>query len=47
MMKVIRVNDYQEISQKAFEEIKKTVTEKPDTVLGLATGSSNAFCDIS
>lgn len=40
MMKVIRVNDYQEISQKAFEEIKKTVTEKPDAVLGLATGSS-------
>lgn len=40
MMRVIRVNDYQEISEKAFEEIKKTVTEKPDAVLGLATGSS-------
>ena len=40
MMRVIRVNDYQEISEKAFEEIKKIVTEKPDAVLGLATGSS-------
>ena len=40
MMRVIRVKDYQQISEKAFEIIKQTVTEKPDAVLGLATGSS-------
>ncbi|MBQ1341503.1 MAG: glucosamine-6-phosphate deaminase, partial [Erysipelotrichaceae bacterium] len=39
-MRVIRVKDYQQISEKAFEIIKQTVTEKPDAVLGLATGSS-------
>lgn len=40
MMRVIRVANYQEVSKKAFEEIKTIITVKPGAVLGLATGSS-------
>ncbi len=39
-MKVIIVDTYQEISDKAFEIIKDIVVNKKDAVLGLATGSS-------
>lgn len=40
MIRVIKVKDYEEISQKAFEVLKELLDEKPDAVLGLATGSS-------
>ncbi|MEG0095147.1 MAG: glucosamine-6-phosphate deaminase [Erysipelotrichaceae bacterium] len=39
-MKVIVVENYEEISKKAFEVMKEIVTSKPNAVLGLATGSS-------
>lgn len=39
-MKVIVCDNYEELSLKAFEIMKELVTEKPDAVLGLATGSS-------
>ncbi len=40
MIKVITVNDYEELSAKAFEVMKGVLDEKPNAVLGLATGSS-------
>lgn len=39
-MKVIVVENYEEISQKAFEVMHELVSQKPNAVLGLATGSS-------
>ena len=39
-MKVIITKDYQEMSAKAFEIMKETVSNKPNAVLGLATGST-------
>ena len=39
-MKVIKVKDYEQMSQKAFEVMKEVVTSKPDAVLGLATGTT-------
>lgn len=39
-MKVIVVENYEEISQKAFEVMHELVSNKPAAVLGLATGSS-------
>lgn len=39
-MKIIIVKDYEEMSCKAFEIMKETVANKPDAVLGLATGST-------
>ncbi|WP_431803737.1 glucosamine-6-phosphate deaminase [Halobacillus andaensis] len=39
-MKIIITKDNQELSEKACELIEQQVSEKPDSVLGLATGSS-------
>ncbi|MBQ7889508.1 MAG: 6-phosphogluconolactonase, partial [Erysipelotrichaceae bacterium] len=39
-MKVIICENYDELSQKAFEVMKEVVTSKENPVLGLATGSS-------
>lgn len=39
-MKIAVCENYDELSNKAFEVIKEQVVEKPDSVLGLATGSS-------
>ncbi|MDE6504263.1 MAG: glucosamine-6-phosphate deaminase [Clostridia bacterium] len=39
-MKVIVANDYEEMSQKAFEIMADVVKNKPDAVLGLATGTT-------
>lgn len=39
-MKVIITENYDEMSQKAFEIIKETVVSNPNAVLGLATGST-------
>ena len=39
-MNVIIVKDYAEMSKKAFEIMKATVTAKKDAILGLATGST-------
>lgn len=39
-MKVIRVNSYEEMSRRAADLIAAQVSEKPDCVLGLATGST-------
>lgn len=39
-MKTIICKNYEEMSQKAAEIITKKVKEKPETVLGLATGST-------
>ena len=39
-MKIYEVNDYQEMSRKAANIISAQVILKPDSVLGLATGSS-------
>ncbi|MBB5325600.1 glucosamine-6-phosphate deaminase [Anoxybacillus tepidamans] len=39
-MRVIEVNDYYELSQKAAEMIIDQVRKKPDSVLGLATGET-------
>ena len=39
-MKVIVVENYEEVSAKAFEVMKEVVVNKPNAVLGLATGSS-------
>lgn len=39
-MKIIIVENYDELSKKAFEVMKAIVTSKKDVVLGLATGSS-------
>ncbi len=40
MFKIIICENYEEISRKAFTIIRDLVTEKPNAVLGLATGSS-------
>lgn len=39
-MRIIRTNDYQDMSRKAANIISAQVIMKPDCVLGLATGSS-------
>ena len=39
-MIVIQAKDYDEMSKKAYESMKIVLTEKPDAVLGLATGST-------
>lgn len=39
-MKVIVVKDYEEMSLKAFEVMSEVVKNKPNAVLGLATGST-------
>jgi len=39
-MKVIITVNYEEMSKKAAEIVKKQIKEKPNTVLGLATGST-------
>lgn len=39
-MKVIVAKNYDEMSQKAFEIMKDVVVNKPDAVLGLATGTT-------
>lgn len=39
-MKVIIVKDYEEMSSKAFEVVRQVVVDKPNAVLGLATGST-------
>ncbi|MGM9926284.1 MAG: glucosamine-6-phosphate deaminase [Bacillus sp. (in: firmicutes)] len=37
---IIRVDNYEEMSRLAAQKVIRKVTEKPDAVLGLATGSS-------
>ena len=39
-MKVIKVKNYDEVSAEAFKVMKEVVANKPEAVLGLATGSS-------
>lgn len=39
-MKIIKVNNYDELSEKAAEIIAEAVKKNPSTTLGLATGSS-------
>lgn len=39
-MKIIKVKNYEEMSEKAFELVLEVVKNKPDAVLGLATGST-------
>lgn len=39
-MRIIKARDYEEVSRKAANIIFSVMTEKPDCVLGLATGSS-------
>lgn len=39
-MKIIVTNNYEEASLEAFKVMKKIVAEKPNAVLGLATGST-------
>ena len=39
-MKIIRAKDYNDVSRKAANIISAQVILKPDSVLGLATGSS-------
>ncbi len=39
-MKVIVTENYEEMSQKAFEIVKQVITSNPKAVLGLATGST-------
>jgi glucosamine-6-phosphate deaminase len=39
-MKIIKVKNYDEMSEKAFELVLQVVKNKPDAVLGLATGST-------
>lgn len=39
-MKIIITKDYEEMSEKAFEVMKAVLSEKPNAVLGLATGST-------
>jgi len=40
MMRVMIVRDYDEMSRRAAEIVKEQILKKPDTVLGLATGST-------
>ena len=39
-MKVIITKNYEEMSDKAFEIMSKVLDEKPNAVLGLATGTT-------
>ena len=39
-MKVIKVKTYEEMSQKAFEVMHEVIVNKPDAVIGLATGTT-------
>ena len=39
-MQICKVKNYQELSRKAANLIAAQITLKPDSVLGLATGSS-------
>ena len=39
-MIVVTAKDYDEMSMKAYEAMKKVLTEKSDATLGLATGST-------
>lgn len=39
-MQIIKVKNYDEMSEKAFEVVLDVVKNKPDAVLGLATGST-------
>ncbi len=39
-MKVIVAKDYAEMSLRAFEVMQEVITNKPDAILGLATGST-------
>ncbi len=39
-MKVIKVKNYEEMSEEALKVVLEVVKEKPDAVLGLATGST-------
>ena len=39
-MKIYKVKNYDELSRKAANIIAAQITLKPDSVLGLATGSS-------
>ena len=39
-MRVIKATDYEEMSLRAAEIIRAQITLKPDSVLGLATGST-------
>ncbi len=39
-MKIIKASDYNDMSQKAADILAKCIKEKPDLVMGLATGSS-------
>ena len=39
-MKIIKVKNYEEMSEEAFKVILEVVKNKPDAVLGLATGST-------
>ena len=41
-MRIIKARDYDEVSRKAANIIFSVMTEKPDCVLGLATGSSRS-----
>ena len=41
-MKIIRAKDYNDMSRKAANIISAQVILKPDSVLGLATGSSRS-----
>ena len=40
MVKIIRAKDFEDMSRKAANIIAAQVVLKPDTVLGLATGST-------
>lgn len=40
MFKIIVTENYDELSEKAFEVMKEVITSKSNPVLGLATGSS-------
>ena len=40
IMKIIRVKDYEELSRKAANILAAQIVLKPESVLGLATGSS-------
>ena len=40
MFEIIKVANYEEMSDKAFEVMKEVVANNPKCVLGLATGSS-------
>ena len=40
MIKIIRVRDYEELSERAAEILVSQVREKKNSVLGLATGAT-------